>query len=802
MHGRGFALSAPAERSAPEAAILAGEQVSERKDADQRMTGLPQPGITTTGTENSGTGASAAAIELAIGGMTCAACATRVERKLNKLDGVAASVNYATESATVRLHDPVSLERLIAQVEGAGYTAEPVRRTGADADEASREHVRYLWRRLVVALLAGMPVADLSITLALVPSLRFPGWQWVLLALTLPIVTWCAWPFHRKALVAARHGASSMDTLVSLGILAASGWSIYTVFWREDAGHADGVWGLLLEPGGAVYLDVAVGVTIFVLAGRMFEAKAKHSAGGALRALAELGARDVAVLAADGSERRVPVHRLRSGDEFVVRPGETIATDGLVLRGACAVDSSAMTGESVPVEVTEGAEVVGGTVALGGRLVVRATKVGGATQLAQLVRLVERAQGDKADVQRLADRVSAVFVPAVVTLAVLTFAGWLWLGGAVEPAVSAGLAVLIIACPCALGLATPTALLVASGRGAQLGVFLKGHQALESARAIDTVVLDKTGTLTTGRMSVVDVQPANGFSRERLLRLAGAVENASEHALARAIIAVARQETGEPPGVDDFAALSGLGARGRVEGHDVLVGSARLLGTEGIEADAATAATLRGWERGGRTTAVVAVDGAVAGALALADTVRSSAAHAVAELHELGLRTVLLTGDNAATARAVAGEIGVTEVIAEVLPADKAAVIERLRGEGRTVAMVGDGVNDAPALARADLGLAVVTGTDVALGAADVVLMRADLAVVPCAVRLARATLRTIRGNLGWAFGYNVAALPLAALGLLNPLIAAAAMAFSSLFVVSNSLRLRRFGRREPAPAT
>jgi Cu+-exporting ATPase len=737
----------------------------------------------------------ARSLELVIGGMTCAACAARVQRKLNKLDGVSATVNYATEHATVTLAEPMDVDRLVGQVESAGYTAQLIE-PDTDAGDAGPERVRALWRRLVVALLVGAPLADLSVTLALVPSLRFSGWQWVLLAMTLPVVTWCAWPFHRKAFTAARHGTSSMDTLVSLGIIAAACWSVYTIFGQSGSGHADGIWGLILQPGGSLYLDVAAGVTIFVLAGRMFEAKAKHTAGGALRALADLGARDATVLGRDGTERQVPVRTLRVGDHFVVRSGETIATDGEVLSGACAVDSSAMTGESVPVEVTTGDRVLGGTVALGGRLVVRATRVGAGTQLAQLVRLVERAQSDKAAVQRLADRISTVFVPVVVALAVLTLAGWLLAGSSAEHAVSCGLAVLIIACPCALGLATPTALLVASGRGAQLGVFIKGHQALESAKAIDTVVLDKTGTVTTGRMSVAAVHPADGVSLDTLLRYAGAVENASEHVVARAIAEIAHQTVDRPAEVDEFQALAGLGARGRVDGHDVLIGSDRLLMAEKITIPPQLEEVRTSWERAGRTTVAVAVNGVVLGVLAIADTVRPSAAGAIAELHQLGLRTILLTGDNDATAKAVAAEIGVREVIAEVLPTDKAGVIERLQSEGHTVAMVGDGVNDAPALARADLGLAVVTGTDVAIGASDLILMRTDLEVIPCAVRLARATLRTIRGNLGWAFGYNVAALPLAAAGLLNPLIAGAAMAFSSLFVVSNSLRLRRFGQR------
>ncbi|HVW43411.1 MAG TPA: heavy metal translocating P-type ATPase [Amycolatopsis sp.] len=733
---------------------------------------------------------SAEPVELAIGGMTCAACAARVERKLNKLDGVTATVNYATEQAAITLATPIPVDRLIAAVEGAGYTARALQRGGRTG---GHERVRALWRRLVVALLAGVPLADLSITLALVPSLRLPGWQWVLLALTVPVVTWCAWPFHAKAVRAARHGTSSMDTLVSLGILAASGWSIYTIFGRSGGAHANGVWGLLLQPAGSLYLDVAAGVTIFVLAGRMFEARAKHTAGSALRTLAEMGARDAVVLDAQGAERPAPVAALRVGDRFVVRPGDTVATDGVVLSGACAIDTSAMTGESVPIEVTAGDAVVGGTVALGGRVVVRAEKVGADTQLAQLVRLVERAQSDKAAVQRLADRIAAVFVPVVIGLAALTLGGWLLGGAPPEKAVSCGLAVLIIACPCALGLATPTALLVASGRGAQLGVFIKGHQAMESARAIDTVVLDKTGTLTTGRMAVSDVRVADEHSRATVLGCAAAVENASEHGIARAIVELARAELGSIADAEDFRALSGLGVRGRVDGTEVRVGTVRLMRAEGVAIPPGLEQARAEWEAQGRTTVAVAVGREVVGVLALADTVRAGARDAVAELRSLGLRTVMLTGDNRPTARAVADEVGIGEVIAEVLPADKADVIARLRADGRTVAMVGDGINDGPALAGADLGMALVTGTDVAVGACDLILVRTDLSVVPAAVRLARATLRTIRGNLRWAFGYNIAALPLAAAGLLNPLIAAGAMALSSLFVVSNSLRLRRF---------
>jgi P-type Cu+ transporter len=735
-------------------------------------------------------------VELSIGGMTCAACAARVERKLNKLDGVHASVNYATEKASVAACAEVGIAELIAQVERAGYHAAPVEPDQPERDDLADAPVQDLLRRLVVALLLGVPLGDLSMTMVFLPSLRFTGWQWVLLAMTLPVVTWCAWPFHRKAVVAARHGSTSMDTLVSLGITASSCWSIYTMFFNNGASPgSDGGWGLIFRPAGSIYLDVAVGVTIFLLGGRLFEARAKRRAGGALSGLAKLGAREVSVRREDGQECRIPVAQLRLGDHFVVRPGETIATDGEVVLGHSGVDSSAMTGESAPIEVSEGDRVIGGTISRSGRLVVRATTVGQDTQWAQLVRLVEQAQNDKASVQRLADRICGVFVPVVLALAVLTFLGWLALGGSVENAFSSALAVLIIACPCALGLATPTALLVASGRGAELGIFIKGHQALESAKAIDTVVWDKTGTITTGRMSVVDVALVDGAELDALLSHAGAVEDASEHVIAVAISALARAGLGGIPPVADFTSLSGLGARGLVDGQEVLVGSVRLLAARGIPVPAALEEQRVRWEQQGATTVVVAAGSVVEGAFALTDTVRPSAAAAVTELLQLGLRTVLLTGDNAATAAAVAAQVGIDEVIAEVLPQDKAAVIEALQAQGRSVAMVGDGVNDAPALARANLGLAVVSGTDVALGAADLILMRNDLTVVPNAIKLARSTLRTINSNLAWAFSYNIAALPLAALGLLNPLIAGATMTLSSLFVVSNSLRLRRFGR-------
>jgi heavy metal translocating P-type ATPase len=744
-------------------------------------------------------------VVLAVGGMSCAACAARVERVLNGIGGVSASVNYATEIATVQADPTIDVARLVAEVQRSGYTAQvlPGEAVAVPGSEAARGHAAYIWRRLVVALLVGVPLGDIAIALALVPSLRFPGWRWVLLLMAVPVVAWCAWPFHRKAFLGARRGSASMDTLVSVGIIAASGWSIYTMFGHHEMDRAgQSLWELVSRPSGSVYLDVAAGVTIFVLAGRMFEARAKHTAGGALRALAELGAREVIVLADGDQEVTVAVAELRVGDRFLVRPGQTVATDGTVETGECALDTSTVTGESMPVEVTVGDAVIGGTVALAGRAVVRAVRVGSDTQLAQLVALVNRAQSEKAGVQRIADRIAGVFVPAVLAIAAATFAGWMLVHGGIAHAVAAALAVLIIACPCALGLATPTALLVASGRGAQLGVFIKGHQALESARAIDTVVLDKTGTLTSGQMSVVEVWVAPEVGAEDLARWAGAVEHASEHVAARAISQFVRVELcTELPAVTAFTSHPGLGAQGMVDGHRVAVGSARMLRQAGATLPAEPADTWAKWERMGRTTVGVTCDGTVIGLFALADTVRPSAAEAIAQLHRLGLRTVLLTGDNRVTARTVAGQVGIEDVVAEVLPADKATAITDLRSQGRRVAMVGDGVNDAPALAAATLGLALHTGTDIAIGAADMILMRTDLRVIAVAVGLARATLRTIRGNLLWAFGYNLAALPLAALGLLNPLIAAAAMALSSLFVVSHSLRLQRFGERVAATA-
>jgi cation-transporting P-type ATPase A/B/Cu+-exporting ATPase len=755
--------------------------------------------------------------------MTCAACAARVEKKLGRLEQVSASVNIATERATVIAPAAMPVSELIGAVEAAGYTATVVRRTatapdadtpipadrpaydraaydGAADDRAADAWAAYLRRRLIFALVFFVPLSDLSIQLSLFPAFRFPGWQWVLVGLAAPVAGWAAWPFHRAALKNARHGGSSMDTLVSLGIIAACGWSVYAMFFLDRAagdaaGSGSPLHELMHASGGGIYLEVAAAVTTFLLAGRFFEARARRLAGEAMRELASAGAKDACLLAADGTERRVPAGQLRPGDMLVVRPGEKIAADGRVLFGQSAVDRAMMTGESVPADVTEGDEVTGGTVVLTGRLVVRAVRVGRDTQLAQLIRLVEQAQAGKAAIQRLADRVSGVFVPAVLLLAAGTVAGWLLAGSSAEHAFSAGLAVLIIACPCALGLATPAALVVACGRGAQLGIFIKGYPALESSRSVDTVVLDKTGTVTTGQMAVAAVRAAAGTDRAELLRLAGSVERASEHPVAAAITAAASTEAAsqEPPLAEAFRALPGLGARGVVAGREVIVGRERLLRDRGLTVPADLSDQCAAWERTGHTAVLAGWDGQARGAIAVADTIRPSAAGAVAELRRLGLRTVLLTGDNAATAAAVGAAIGIDEVVADVLPAQKAAFIADLQAHGRRVAMAGDGINDGPALAGASLGLAVGSGTDVAICAADLILLRDDLTVVPDAIKLARATFVTIRRNLGWAFGYNLAAIPLAAAGFLNPLVAAATMTLSSVFVVASSLRLRRF---------
>jgi P-type Cu+ transporter len=736
-------------------------------------------------------------VELVIGGMTCAACAARVQAKLNKLDGVTAAVNLSTERAYVAAPAQVSARDLIGAVEAAGYSAELAAPAEAEADAgaaADEAAVRRLRRRLILALVFFVPLTDLSLILSILPWTRFPGWQWFLVVLAAPVAIWAAWPFHQAALKQARHLSSSMDTLVSLGIVAACSWSVYAMFVLDRS--RTGVSGLQLilhGSGGGIYLEVAASVTTFLLAGRLYEARARRTAGQAMRDLAAAGAKEVCLLDPDGGERRTPARLLQPGQRFIVRPGERIAADGEVLSGESAVDRSMMTGESVPVDVATGDTVTGGTIALTGRLVVRADKVGADTQLAHLIRMVEQAQAGKANIQRLADRVCAVFVPAVLTCSALTLVGWLVAGGPASHAFSAALAVLIIACPCALGLATPAALVVASGRGAQLGIFIKSYQALESSRAIDTVVLDKTGTVTTGRMMVTGVEVISGASRADLLRYAGSVEQASEHAVAAAITALAQAEDVSLTPARGFAALPGLGARGTVEGHEITLGRARLFTDRGVEVPPGLASWCSSQEEAGCTTVLVSWDDEIRGALAVTDTVKPSAPGAVSRLRTMGLHPILLTGDNPATAQAVAAATGIDEVISGALPAAKAQVITDLQTSGHPVVMVGDGVNDAPALAAAQLGLALGSGTDVAICAADMILLRDDLAAVPEAISLARATFRTIRRNLGWAFCYNLLAIPLAALGYLNPLVAAAAMTLSSVFVVWNSLRLRRF---------
>ena len=744
-------------------------------------------------------------IELSIEGMSCAACAVRIEKKLNKIGDVSAAVNYATATARVTAPSAMPVRTLTTVIEDAGYSARDNTGPGAgDGDQLAGRDSSYLRRRLIVALIFFVPLTDLSLLLSLVPSDRFPGWQWALIACAAPVALWAAWPFHRAALINARHGAATMDTLVSLGIIAACGWSVYAMFVLDRGTAGQGVLRQLIHgSGGGIYLEVAASVTTFLLAGRLYEARARRIAGAAMRELAAAGAKDVCLLETDGTERQVPASRLCPGEMFVVRPGETIAADGAVLFGQTAVDRSMMTGESVPAETCEGDSVIGGTIVLTGRLVVRAAKVGADTQLAHLIRLVEQAHAEKAAIQRLADRICGVFVPLVLTFSVLTLAGWLLAGSPAGHAFSAGLAVLIIACPCALGLATPAALVAASGRGAQLGIFIKRYQALESSQSVDTVVLDKTGTVTTGRMSLTGVQALAGTERADLLRHAGAVEQASEHAVAAAITSAATAETGPLPQAERFTALPGLGARGTVGGLEVIIGRAALFTERGIEVPPDLARTCQAWEQAGHTTVLIGWDGTVHGAVAVADTVKPSAAAAVAELRGLGLHPILLTGDNEATARAVAATTGIDEVIAGALPSGKADIIRDLQARGRRVAMVGDGVNDAPALAAASLALALGSGTDVAMSAADLILLRDDLGVVADAIRLARGTFRTIRRNLAWAFGYNLAALPVAALGFLNPIVASAAMTLSSVFVVWNSLRLGRFRvpvRHPPAP--
>jgi P-type Cu+ transporter len=736
-------------------------------------------------------------LELDITGMTCASCAARLEKALNKLDGVTATVNFALERASVTVPSGYDPQALVAEVEKAGYTAVlPHDDEPATADDAELASLR---SRLLTALVLATPV----IAMAMIPALQFRNWQWASLALAAPVVVWAGQPFHAAAWANLRHGAATMDTLVSIGTLSAFLWSLYALFFGT-AGHPHLHHGfsLTIAPSdgtGNIYLEVAAGVTLFVLAGRYFEKRSKRRAGAALRALLELGAKDVALLRPDilspgsGVEIRIPVEQLKVGDQFVVRPGEKIATDGTVVSGSSAVDASMLTGESVPIEVAAGDVVTGATVNVGGRLVVQATRVGGDTQLAQMAKLVEAAQSGKAKVQRLADRVSGVFVPIVFVIAVATLVGWLVAGFSVAAAFTAAVAVLIIACPCALGLATPTALLVGTGRAAQLGVLIKGPEVLESTRKVDTIVLDKTGTVTTGKMTLVDVITGPDTDRATLLRYAGSLEAASEHPVAQAIAKAAGAELGALPAPEGFSNVQGKGVHGVVDGHAVVVGRESLLADWSLYLDPALVEAKRRAESEGKTAVAVGWDGAARGVLVIADTVKPTSAEAVREFKRLGLTPVLLTGDNEIVADRIAGELRIAHVIAEVLPADKVAVVQRLQSDGKVVAMVGDGVNDAAALATADLGIAMGTGTDVAIEAADLTLVRGDLRAAVDAIRLSRKTLGTIKTNLFWAFGYNVAAIPLAALGLLNPMLAGAAMAFSSVFVVGNSLRLRSF---------
>lgn len=731
--------------------------------------------------------------DLAVGGMTCAACVGRVERRLGRIDGVRAAVNLATERA--RVEAPTGLEPrvLLDAVERAGYSARLLSTTGETGSDAGEQRLRDLRRRLAVAAVLAMPLADLSLALSLFPELRFPGWEWIFLGLALPMVFWCAWPFHRGAWIALRHGGATMDTLVSVGTLAATVWSLWIMLRGGEAQPGFGTgWAALTRTDDALYLDVAAVVITFVLAGRYFEARAKRSAGAALRALLDWGARDVEVLV-EGVATRRPVEELHVGDRFTARPGEKIATDAVVVQGRSAVDTSVVTGESVPREVAPGDCVVGGTVNTAGFLVLSATRVGAETRMARMAQLVEQAQEGKADAQRLADRISAVFVPAVLVLALATLVGWLWFGPSSSAALTATLAVLVVACPCALGLATPTAILVGTGRGAQLGVFLRGPQALESTRRVDTIVVDKTGTLTEGRMELVAVLPAAGEDTARVLGMAASVERASEHPIAAALTAAASPETTAP--VTGFVALAGLGARGTVDGEDVVVGSPRLLAAHELDVPVELDGERLRAEQDGTTVVAVGWDGRVRGLCLVTDRIRDSAPAAITALRALGIEPVMLTGDNPRTAAAVAAAVGIDadRVVADAMPEDKVEYVRSLQEHGRSVAVVGDGINDAAALAAADLGIAVGSGTDVAIEVADVVLGRDDLLAVSDAIELARRTHQTIVRNLRWAFGYNTAALPLAVAGLLSPLVAGLAMVLSSVFVVSQSMRLRRF---------
>ncbi|MGE7389381.1 heavy metal translocating P-type ATPase [Streptomyces sp. NPDC004126] len=740
----------------------------------------------------------AAQVELAIGGMTCASCAARIEKKLNRMDGVEATVNYATEKAKVTFDADISVADLIATVEATGYTAQepaPPRTGGAggpEGEQPEHDELAPLRQRLVTAVSLAVPV----IAMAMAPALQIDYWQWLSLTLTAPVVTYAAWPFHRAAWTNARHGAATMDTLISVGTIAAFLWSLWALFFgtagTPGMTHAFEFSIARTDGAGNIYLEAAAGVVAFILAGRYFEAKSKRKAGAALKALLELGAKEVTVLRG-GREVTVPTAELQVGDRFLVRPGEKIATDGTVVEGSSAVDASMLTGESVPVEVSVGDSVTGATLNAGGRLVVEATRVGSDTQLARMARLVEDAQNGKAAAQRLADKISAVFVPVVIGLALATLGFWLGTGSGLAAAFTAAVAVLIIACPCALGLATPTALMVGTGRGAQLGILIKGPEVLESTRKVDTIVLDKTGTVTTGQMTLLRVHTAEGTGEAEVLRLAGALEHSSEHPIAQAVAAGAAARVGTLPTPEDFANIPGLGVQGVVEGHAVLVGRGKLLADWAMELPAGLERAKSEAEAAGRTAIAVAWDGEARAVLEVADAVKDTSAEAIRRLRALGLTPILLTGDNKAVAETVAREVGIDEVIAEVMPQDKVDVVKRLQAEGRSVAMVGDGVNDAAALAQADLGLAMGTGTDAAIEAGDLTLVRGDLRAAADAIRLARKTLGTIRSNLFWAFAYNVAALPLAAAGLLNPMIAGAAMAFSSVFVVGNSLRLRGF---------
>ncbi|WP_425595150.1 heavy metal translocating P-type ATPase [Propioniciclava sinopodophylli] len=723
--------------------------------------------------------------------MTCAACANRIEKKLNKMPGVRATVNYATERAVILGLPPEKATDAVGVVEAAGYGAAPV--VEGEEGQGYADRVKMLRNRLIVAALLTVPLGDVAIVLALAPQMRFPGWQWVLLVAALPVVFWSAWPFHKAAWRNLRHGSTSMDTLVSLGILAAFTWSLVsTILGAEDT---TGYWlGYGIAPAGAdsLYLEVAAAVTTFLLGGRYMEARSKKSARSVLSALGRLAPSSVRVIR-DGVESIIPIAELRVGDRFGVRPGERIATDGTVVLGSSAIDTSMMTGEPVPREVTEGDAVLGGTINTNGALIVTADRVGAHTQLAQMAATAEQAQARKASVQTMVDKVVGWFVPVVLVIAAVTLVVWLLIGGGPRAAFSAALSVLIIACPCALGLATPTALMVGVGRGGQLGILIKGPDALEASGVIDTVVLDKTGTLTTGEMAVEVVHGYGGHSAESVLERAAAVEHHSEHPIARAVVARASEEGLVVPDAAGVRALPGLGAEGEVAGAIVLVGNPALFRERGVPVPESVERGLEESAAAGRTAVLVGVAGELVGSIEVTDSLKESAAPAVARLREMGLRTVLLTGDRRAAGEAIGAQVGVDEVIAEVLPTDKSAVIERLQSEGRRVAMVGDGINDAAALASANLGLAVVSGTDVAMKSADIILVRRDLNVIPDAIALARRTLRTIKGNLVWAFGYNIAAIPLAALGLLNPLIAGFAMSLSSVFVVSNSTRLRRF---------